>query len=356
MATPVSQAIRERHEEVLVLAGAATEAVAERTALEDLGVPTPDYHLGVISGSRGSQMADVMLRLEEILLAESPDLVLVRGGSNVTLAAALAASQLDIRVAHIEAGQRSFHRMGPEETNRLVTDHVARLHLCASRSAVRHLASEGIIGSAYWVGDAMLDARRRVGRIAKERSHILDDLGLVPRRYALAAIERREGFEDQDRVETLAAILRQAPERVVLLAQPRLVRKLTSIGDLGPNVLLPNEWPGVLDRHQLEENARLIVTDSGDVQRAAYHAGVPCLTLWPETEWVETVEAGWNVVVGLDAELVLRTWSEFRPPSARPPVFGDGRAGERIASLLEGESVESRWDLFASSPATAFPA
>lgn len=338
-AAPVSRALRENHREVLVHTGQHYDYLMSQAFFDELSIPAPDYNLGVGSGSHGRQTAEILARLEEVLINEQPDFVIVRGDTNSTLAGALAASKLHIPTAHIEAGERSFDRRMPEEINRLVSDCVADLHFCASQAAVQRLAAEGIINSVYWVGDVMLDAMLQNRPIARRKSDVLARLDLEPGAYALVTIHRAANTDDPARLLQIVETLNSALETIVFPAHPRTRKALTRLGArFTPHVRLI-EPVGYFDMMILEENARLIATDSGGVQREAYFLGTPCLTLREETEWIETVEAGWNRLVGTDSERVLDAWFSFAPPAGRPPIFGDGTAGQRIAQILDSDAV-----------------
>ena len=338
-AAPVSRAIRAEHEEILVHTGQHYDPPLSEAFFRELDIPAPNYNLAVGSGSHNQQTGRIMIRLEEVLREERADLILVRGDTNSTLGGALAASKLGIAVAHIEAGERSFNRRMPEEINRLVADRLADIHFCASQPALDHLAAEGITGSTYWVGDVMLDAITYYRPIAQSRSKILSHLELEPAGYSLVTVHRASNTDDLKRLDRIVRILNRVDEKIVFPIHPRTSRALSSLGvRFGDHVQII-EPVGYLDMIQLEENARLIATDSGGVQREAYFLGVPCLTLRDETEWIETVETGWNKVVGADADLILTEWESFSPPEERPAILGDGKASERIARILGGETL-----------------
>jgi UDP-N-acetylglucosamine 2-epimerase len=351
-ATPVSRALRERHQEILVHTGQHYDYLMSQTFFDELGIPTPDYNLEVGSGSHARQTAQILERMEEVLRKERPDLVIVRGDTNSTLAGALAASKLHIPTAHIEAGERSFDRRMPEEINRLVADCVADLHFCASRRAVERLAAEGTTSCVYWVGDVMLDATLQNRPIARRKSDAVARLELKPGAFALVTIHRPANTDDPARLSQIVETLNRVSEPIVFPAHPRSRKALTRLGArFGSHVLLI-EPLGYFDIMVLEENARLIATDSGGVQREAYFMGKPCLTLRDETEWIETVEVGWNRLVGADPEQILNAWFTFVPPVERPPIFGDGAAAQHIARILDSEPVnfglershhEERW-------------
>jgi len=334
-AAPVSFALRREHREVLVHTGQHYDDAMSRIFFEDLDLPAPDYHLGVGSGPHGRQTGEMLARLEEVLRAERPDLVIVRGDTNSTLAGALAAAKLHIPLVHIEAGERSFNKFMPEEINRLVADRLADLHFCITRRAVQHLAREGITEGVHFVGDVMLDAARRYLPRALERAPaLLERLGVEPGRYLLATVHRAGNTDDPHRLAGILAGFRAIPEPIVFPVHPRTRQALIRYGLEGAPHIRMIEPVGYLDMLALEAHARMILTDSGGVQREAYFLGIPCLTLREETELVETVEVGWNRLVGTDPRRIVEGWQTFRPCGPRPPLFGDGHAAEHIAAIL----------------------
>ena len=333
-ATPVSRALRKHHREILVHTGQHYDYKMSQTFFDELGIPAPDHNLEVGSGSHAGQTAEILVRFEEIVLQEQPDVVIVRGDTNSTLAGALVASKLRIPTVHIEAGERSFDRRMPEEINRLVADQLSSAYFCVSQTAVRQLASEGITKNVFWVGDVMLDANLANRPLARKKSTVLSDLGLAPASYSLVTVHRAANTDDPARLTNIVRALSRVGETVVFPVHPRTRGALAKLDEqFGDNVRLI-EPVGYYDMMVLEENARLIATDSGGVQREAYFMQKPCLTLRDETEWTETVTAGWNKLVGVDVELIVHEWNSFAPPPAQPPIFGDGTAGEKIAEIL----------------------
>jgi UDP-N-acetylglucosamine 2-epimerase len=340
-AAPVSRELRWQHTEVLVHTGQHYDDEMSAVFFQELGIREPNYSLEVGSGSHGWQTGLMLARVEEVLLAEQPDWVLVYGDTNSTLAGALAAVKLHILVAHVEAGLRSFNREMPEEHNRVLTDHCADLLFCPTRTAVDNLAKEGITRWVHLAGDVMYDAALQFGALARERSTILNDLGLLPKRYLLATVHRPYNTDDPDRLQSILEAFIEIGEPIVFPVHPRTRRCMAEFGlDSLPAFRCSNvqfvEPVGYLDMLMLEQHARLILTDSGGVQKEAYFFAVPCVTLRPETEWVETVDAGWNVVVDTDQERIVwaasgRVWPDGTPPL----VFGDGCASEKMVRLLE---------------------
>ncbi len=333
-AAPVSQALRGQHHEILIHTGQHYDREMSDLFFEELSIPRPDYELGIGSGPHGWQTGQMLQRIEEVLQAERPAWVLVYGDTNSTLAGALAAVKLHIPVAHVEAGLRSFNRTMPEEHNRVLTDHCADLLLCPTATAVELLAAEGIAHGVHLVGDVMLDALQRHGALARMRSTLLERLGLPPAGFALATIHRPYNTDDPARLAVVLQALAGLQMPVVFPVHPRTHAALTRGGLTLPANVIALEPIGYLDMLALEQTAALIVTDSGGVQKEAYCFAVPCVTVRPETEWVETIAAGWNRLAWGDAGQVIEAARRPWPTTAPSPLFGDGHAAERIVGLL----------------------
>ena len=333
---PVSKALRNRHTEILVHTGQHYDYRMSQAFFDDLGIPAPDYNLEVGSGSHGKQTGEILARMEEVFIREKPDLVIVRGDTNSTVAGSMAASKLNIPTAHIEAGERSFDRRMPEEINRLVADRLADVHFCVSQTAVRHLEAEGIRDTVHWVGDVMLDASLQNRAIARSRAVITQQLGLMKGGYTLVTLHRSGTTDDPQKLQQVVDALNAAEEKIIFPVHPRTRKCLDVLGASFEAHVRTIEPVGYFDMMVLEENARMIATDSGGVQREAYFMGVPCLTLRDETEWVETVEVGWNRLVGTQRDAILASWHSFTPAKEQqPPIFGDGHAAEKIVTILE---------------------
>jgi UDP-GlcNAc3NAcA epimerase len=334
-AAPLSKKLRRSHQEVLLHTGQHYDYLLSRVFFEELGLAEPDYNLGAGSGAHGRQTARMLMGIEKALLQEKPDLVLVYGDTNSTLAGALAAAKQQIPVAHVEAGLRSFNRQMPEETNRVLVDHLSTLLFCPTRTAVRNLKAEGIGKGVYLVGDVMVDALQEGLRLARKRSSLLGRLGLRPRSYLLATLHRAANTDDPRSLSSILAALDSVEEPVIFPLHPRTRKSIKALGwKAGPKFRLLKPLP-YLDNLILEEKARLILTDSGGMQKEAYLLGVPCLTLRQETEWVETVKAGWNLLVGTDPESIVEGVRKFRPRGGRRPFLGKGDASGKILSILE---------------------
>jgi len=340
-AAAVSRALEKRGrpiEEVIVHTGQHFDENMSRVFFRELSIPEPKHNLGICGGSHGDMTGRMLAAIEAVIETEAPEVVVVHGDTNSTLAGALAAVKLGIGVAHVEAGLRSFNRRMPEEINRIVADHVSSLLFCPTPVAVRNLANEGVVQGVLLTGDVMCDSAMHYARVARERSDVLDRLGLAPQRYYLATVHRAENTDDPARLRAILSGLEAAKGDVVLPLHPRTRKVLEAQGLAVGRVRLIDPVP-YLEMLRLELDARAILTDSGGVQKEAYFAGTPCITLRDETEWVELVEAGWNRVVGTDPRaiaLALAWADEVDRTASRPALYGDGRAAEHIVEALEG--------------------
>jgi UDP-N-acetylglucosamine 2-epimerase (non-hydrolysing) len=333
---PVSKEIRKRdHKEVIVHTGQHYNYEMDRIFFDQMGIAAPDYHLGIGSGSHGFQTGEMLKKTEEVLQKEVPDAVIVFGDTNSTLAGGLATAKMHIKCAHIEAGLRSFDKRMPEEINRVLVDHCSDLLLCPTRTAIDNLKREGIVQNVHLTGDVMVDAQKDCERIAESESHILEALGLKPWSYYLATVHRASNTDDPENLRAIALALQDLDD-VVFPCHPRAEKYLKKFGlwdDLEKKIRMIKPV-GYLDMLLLEKNAKKIVTDSGGVQKEAYLLGIPCITLRDTTEWIETVNDGWNVLVrpGEDIASAIR---DFRPRHERQDVFGKGRASAMIVDLVE---------------------
>jgi UDP-GlcNAc3NAcA epimerase len=340
-AAPLSAELRKKHEEFLVHTGQHYDDNMSDVFFRELNIPSPDRHLGVGSGSHGEQTAAMLVQVERVLQEVKPDAVIIYGDTNSTVAGALAAAKLHIPVAHVEAGLRSFDRRMPEEINRVVADHLSAWLFAPSQVSVRQLASEGISNGVYDVGDIMADSVRLFAPLARERSKILETLGLNRGEYFVATVHRAANTDDPRRLAGILKGLGDVPRTVVLPLHPRTrsaVRRhgLESTLNGDKTNIRIIEPLGYLDMLKLQQNSAAILTDSGGMQKEAYYLGIPCITLRDETEWVETVEAGWNRLVGDDAEKILTAAGESPSILGRPHsvLYGDGHAAERIDEVL----------------------
>jgi UDP-GlcNAc3NAcA epimerase len=338
-AAPVSHLLRQAHREVLVHTGQHYDDAMSAVFFRELAIPEPDYNLGIGSGPHGAQTGQMLGAVEEVLLAEKPDWALVYGDTNSTLAGALAACKLRVPIAHVEAGLRSFNREMPEEHNRVLTDHCADLLFCPTQTAVDNLANEGIRQDVRLVGDTMFDAVQQFRQLARERSRILERLDLSPGSYLLATVHRPYNTDTPEQLNTILQALAAIGEPIVFPAHPRTQRHIAELSEtlhrpaVAGNVRMI-EPVGYLDMLMLEGSARLILTDSGGMQKEAFWLGVPCVTLRPETEWVETVASGWNRLAWDTVESILEAVRRPWPVESPPPIFGDGQASRRIVDAL----------------------
>jgi UDP-GlcNAc3NAcA epimerase len=326
-AAAVSRAIRERSliREVLVHTGQHFDVNMSDVFFDELGIGAPEHNLGVHGGGHGDMTGRMLIGLEPLMIAEKPDMVLVYGDTNSTLAAALCAAKLNIPVAHVEAGLRSFNRKMPEEINRVVADHMSALLFCPTEVSVANLRNEGVVKGVHHVGDVMFDSSLYAKDIAKSKSDIVKRLGLSPGGFALATIHRAENTDDAAALKKVFDWLaKRALERPVILAiHPRTRARAAATG-LQPKGVMVIDPVGPIDIAALLDNCAEVFTDSGGLQKEAYFFGKPCVTLRTETEWVETVDCGWN-----------RLWSV---PSYKPrrPItdYGTGDAARKIVDLL----------------------
>ena len=337
-AAAISRKLRERHDEFLLHTGQHYDYEMSGIFFDGLELPRPEASLGVGSGSHGCQTGAMLKAIEDVLLEQRPQYVLIYGDTNSTLAGALAASKLSIPVVHIEAGLRSFDRRMPEEVNRVVADRLSDVLLCPSETAIRNLAAEGITQNVHLVGDVMLDVLNWAKKRARaKQSAVLERFGLQEKKYSLATVHRSQNTDDTARLTSILRALDSIEEPIVFPVHPRARKIMKEIGyKPQPHVVL-TEPLGYLDMVGLLASARLTITDSGGLQKEAYWLGVPCLTLRNETEWVETVEAGWNVLVGCEQDKIVEAARSFIPCDSRPVLYGDGAAAEKCINLLESE-------------------
>ena len=333
-AAVVSRAVRRSHREVLVHTGQHYDAQLSDIFFRELALPHPDYHLGVGSDSHARQTARMLEGLEELLLLERPERVIVYGDTNSTLAGALAAAKLNLPLAHVEAGLRSYDRSMPEELNRVLTDHCADFLFCPTAIAVDNLANEGIAKGVHLVGDVMYDSVLQQTSSDDEASETLSRFGLTAGGYALATVHRAANTDDASRLESILKALASLAEPVALPLHPRTRKSMAAAGLSAASNVRVLEPLGYGDMQALEKNARCILTDSGGVQKEAFFFGVPCVTLREETEWPETVQCGWNVLAGVDSKRIVEAAKRSAPQGERPSLFGDGHAAEKIARLL----------------------
>jgi UDP-N-acetylglucosamine 2-epimerase len=342
-AAPLSAALRAKHEEKIVHTGQHYDYQMSDVFFEELGIPKPDFFLGVGSKHHGAQTGEMLTGVEEVLLREKPDWVLVYGDTNSTLAGALAAAKLHIPIAHVEAGLRSYNRQMPEEINRVLTDHLSSLLFCPTDQAVENLAQEGITKGVVRTGDVMADAlyfhaRRAEKRQQEREGAISGNLQYSQKSYILATVHRAENTDNPSRLEGIIKAFAQIEGQIVLPLHPRTKKFLLERQITLPENVRVIEPVGYLDMILLEKGAELILTDSGGVQKEAYLWRVPCVTLRDETEWVETVHTGWNTLTGAQTEAIVSAVTRYRQNSLPPyqeNLYGNGQASEEIITAIE---------------------
>lgn len=337
-AAALSHIIRKKFREIILHTGQHYDQEMSGAFFKELNIPCPDYNLGVGSNTKVNQVGLMLTKIEKVLLKEKPGMVLVYGDTNSTLGGALAAARLNIPIAHVEAGLRSFRRDMPEEINRVLTDHLSSLLFCPTQNAVNNLRKEGIVRGVHNVGDVMYDAVLFYSRQAENKSRIMERLNIENKNYFLTTVHRAENTDTKERLEKIISILHKLDKRVLFPVHPRtqksIIRWKLKIDSRKISLLNP---VGYLDMLVLEANAKAILTDSGGIQKESYFLHTPCLTLRNETEWPETVRAGNNLLVGIDACKAMSAISGFESKRLKnnEGLFGSGRAGESILRVLE---------------------
>lgn len=333
---PLSKELRKNFEEIIVHTGQHYDIEMSRVFFEQLNIQKPDYNLEVGSGSHAEQIGRIVIRLERILIKENPDLVLVYGDTNSTLGGALCAAKLGINVCHVESGMRSYDKI-PEEINRVVVDHISNIFFCTTETAVKNLKIEGITKNVFLVGDLMIDALVNHIKLAEKKSNILKELGLRKNMYMLTTIHRAENTEDKLKLKSILNGLLKSKENIILPLHPRTKKHLQAyslteqIKNSNIKIIKPLPY---LDMLVLEKNSRKIITDSGGVQKEAYFFKVPCITLRTVTEWKETVENGFNILVGSDSSRIYKAIKNFKISRKYMQFYGKGDAGKKIADIL----------------------
>jgi UDP-N-acetylglucosamine 2-epimerase len=334
----ISKALRQNHSEILLHTGQHYDINLSQIFFDELDIPRPDYNLEIGSDTDARQIGKMMTGIEGVLIAEKPDMVLVYGDTNSTLAGALTAAKLNIPLAHVEAGPRMFDRSVPEEVNRVLTDHVSTLLFAPTRAAVDNLKKEGILQGVYLTGDVMLDSFLYFSGVAERNSTVLSRLGLKAGEYLLTTVHRARNTDFVENLKNIVDAFLNIDSTIVFPLHPRTEKYLKQYGlydrlKNAPDIMLV-EPVGYLDSMVLTRNARKILTDSGGLQKEAYFAKVPCITLDEATGWPETVEDGWNILVGSDKAKINGAVEHFEPAGNQRNVFGDGRAAARIVEAI----------------------
>ena len=340
-AAVVSRAIRQRSleiTEVIIHTGQHFDANMSDIFFEELDIPKPNYHLGVGGGSHAQNTGRMLEKIEEVLLKEKPNYVLVYGDTDSTLAGALAAVKLHIPVAHVEAGLRSFNRKMPEEINRILTDHASDLLFTPTLTAVKNLTNEGIASEKIkQVGDVMYDAALFYGAKVETASTIISDLGIQPKKYALMTLHRAENVDNKVRLSAILDGLAHYENIIIWPLHPRTKKMMEEFGITIPQNIKIVDPVGYLDMIMLEKKAALIATDSGGVQKEAYFHKVPCITLRDQTEWIELVAQGANILTGAETNVIkeaLQKSATLNPEIFNSPLYGSGNTGEAIIDFL----------------------
>lgn len=338
-AAPVSREIRKEFDEVLIHTGQHYDENMSKIFFDELQIPMPDYNLQIGSLGHGKMTGEMLGKLEDIYLKEKPDCVLVYGDTNSTLAGALAASKLLIPVIHVEAGLRSFNKNMPEEQNRILTDNLSKLLLVPTKEAEINLENEGFKDGIHNIGDVMYDAVLMFKERSKEKEYMLNEIGVSKENYILTTIHRAENTNDINRLKNIIEALNESNENIVLPLHPRTKKFIEDYNlKLNDNIKVI-EPVGYLEMLMLENNSKKIVTDSGGVQKEAYFMKKPCITMRDETEWVETIKEGWNVLVGTNKEKILEKIKNFNPSNDQKEIFGDGNASKKIIEIIK-ESIK----------------
>lgn len=334
-AVMVSRAWKGSGEELILHTGQHYDDNMSRFFFDELGLPDADINLGVGAGSHAEQTSKMLVGIDDYLASQAPDWVILYGDTNSTLAGALAAAKRHVKTAHVEAGLRSFNRSMPEEVNRILSDRVADVLFCPTRAASENLKNEGIIQGVHEVGDVMADALKFFLKAAEARSTIIEDLGLKPGGYALATAHRSGNVDDREKLSAILDGFGQINLPIIFPLHPRtrkMIREFELQLPANARVIDPL---GYLDMLTLEKNAEAILTDSGGMQKEAYLLGVRCITLREETEWIETVESGWNCLAGADSAKIEDYFKHFHPTHERPDIYGNGQAAVKIIDILK---------------------
>lgn len=329
---PVSNALREQHEEIIIHTGQHYDYRMSTLFFDELPIPAPDYHLGVATGSQGAQTARILETIELVLMKECPDWVIVYGDTNTTLAAALAAAKLHIPTAHVEAGLRSFNRASPKEINRVITDHLSDRLFCPTETACKFANNEGIVKGVEVVGDVVYDILRQVQpKIEDHAQVLLSALDVAPHDYLLVTVHRASNTNDPAAISSIASALNKLDMPIFFLLHPYTRDSLDRHGIAWGKHIRFIEPVGYIDMLALESAANHILTDSGGTQKEAFLLQVPCSTLREETEWPETVESGWNVLVECNSQAISEAVGRPKPEPPQHNPFGEGDAATRIA-------------------------
>ncbi len=332
---PLSKKIKARFKEVIVHTGQHFDENMSDMFFKDLSIPKPDYNLNVNCGPHGEQTGRMMIELEKILKRECPSLVIVFGDTNSTLAGSLVCSKLHIPIIHIEAGLRSFNRKMPEEINRIVSDHTSDFLFAPTKTAMQNLEREGIVGKAVLTGDIMVDSLMDNIERAHQISNVLETKGLVSEKYYLMTLHRPYNVDNPDKLRNIFSKLSRVGSRIFFPVHPRTRKVINDNSMVIPENVLLSKPVGYIDFIKLESSSMKIITDSGGIQKEAYILKKPCITIRPETEWIETVKQGWNVLIDVDSEDFVKTIETFNPSQEQSDLFGKNVAKKMFDKILE---------------------
>ena len=333
-AAPLSKELRKNFREILLHTGQHYDHNMSPIFFKELSIPKPDYNLSIGSGSHGEQTGKMLEAIEQILLKEEPNRVLVYGDTNSTLAGALAAVKLNIPIAHVEAGLRSYNREMPEEINRVIVDHLSDLLFCPTETAVSNLKLEGITRGVFNTGDIMLDSLSSSLKAAQRKSRTLEKLNLKSKTYLYATVHRPENTDNRRNLKNILDAFGESDKTIVFPVHPRTQRMIKEFKLKTPKNIRMISPVGYLDSLQLQVSAKKVLTDSGGIQKEAYVLKVPCITLRTETEWKETVKDGWNVVVGANKEKIIDSIKNFSPRGKQNNYFGTGDSVSKIVKII----------------------
>ena len=331
----MSQALKHNHSHIVIHTGQHYDYQLSSVFFDGLDMPSPDYFLNVYPHSPARQVAEMMLKTSEVLEGLHPDVVLVYGDTNTTLAGALAASKSGHRLGHVEAGLRSFNRSMPEEHNRVVVDHLSDVLFCPTASAEKNLQQENIRAIVGITGDVTVDVIMALGPIAEKQAFIISKNNLTPGKYIVATIHRQGNTENELAMTEILKAFSLLNESIIFPCHPRTKKSIQRADMPIPANVQIIEPVGYLDMLSLIQNSQLVLTDSGGLQKEAFLLGVPCVTLRDETEWKETVELGWNALGGWRTQSILKAVSELKPQRERTAIFGDGFAAKKILNILQ---------------------
>ena len=334
----LTQELRMFHQDVIVHTGQHYDYEMSDIFFKELEIPKPDYYLGIGSGTHGYQTGQMLIAIEEVLYKEKPDMVLVYGDTNSTLAGALAARKSQFPVGHVEAGLRQLDQDMPEEINRILVDHCSKLLFCPTKKSVSNLSMEGINRGVFLTGDVMIDILLKQREIA-ERSKILDDLCIKSKHYFIVTVHRAGNTDNMDTLQNIVEALLKIDYPIIFPIHPRTGNALKKFGldnklSLNNNIRLVKPMP-YLDFLKLMSHAKKIITDSGGIEKEAYILKVPCITMLDSTGWEETVEDGWNVLVGTNTQQIVRMANNFNPINEQSENFGMGHASKNICQAIE---------------------